>query len=85
MNIYVIVRDIDGNATGPLVVTKIRAYNNGVLVAATDVIATQVLPSDTAQQIQAKCKQDISDYIQIVTGSAPAAGSTWVVFGGRSN
>lgn len=85
LNLYVMVRDVDANDTGPLVTTKLRAFNGSQLVASTEGIITQVLPGDSAQQIQAKCKADISDYVQIVTGSAPPANATWVVFGGRSN
>lgn len=85
MLICILLKDIDGTAVGPLIVSKVRAFSaQGQLVVSGDV-ATQVLASDNASQMQAKCKGDVDAYIQSITGSSPPNGSSYVVFGGRSN
>lgn len=85
MLVVILVADIDGNATGPLLTCKVRAFNpqGGMVVSGN--VQTQVLASDTAAQMQAKCKTDIDTYIQLATGAAVPSGSNYVVFGGRSN
>lgn len=84
MNIYISLLPVDGNATGPLLTNRIVVYNNNALVVRSEV-TTQVLPDDTAPQMQAKCKADIDAFVAVVTGSAPPANTKYVVFGGRSN